>query len=242
MIKFFRKVRQKMLAENKLSKYILYAIGEIVLVVFGILIALQINNWNEAKQDRAYEVKMLSEIEKGLLVDQTNLKEHLEAYETLENTVDDFTNLTQNNVVYHDSMQAELWKLNIGRYFQFNRGPYDALKSSGIDRISNDSIRNQLINFFDFKLLEFETEIDHATRRYRSNVDLLLGMREEPFFDKDSSWIINRIPKDILQKPKFIWLLEDIDWRANSSKYAIEQFIPKIDVLVQHINHEIGDD
>ena len=134
-----------MLAENKLSKYILYAIGEIVLVVFGILIALQINNWNEIKKDRSFEVKMLSEIEKGLLVDQTNLQEQLEAYTTLENTVDGFTVLTQNNVVYHDSMQVELWKLNIGRYFQFNRGPYDALKSSGIDRISNDSIRNQLI-------------------------------------------------------------------------------------------------
>ena len=47
MIKFFRKVRQKLLKENRFNKYVLYAIGEIVLVVIGILIALQINNWNE---------------------------------------------------------------------------------------------------------------------------------------------------------------------------------------------------
>ena len=47
MIKFFRKIRQRLLSENKLSKYFLYAIGEIVLVVMGILIALQINNNNE---------------------------------------------------------------------------------------------------------------------------------------------------------------------------------------------------
>jgi hypothetical protein len=47
MIKFFRKIRQRLLIENKFSKYLLYAIGEIVLVVIGILIALQINNWNE---------------------------------------------------------------------------------------------------------------------------------------------------------------------------------------------------
>jgi len=46
MIKFFRKIRQQLLTENKFSKYLLYAIGEIVLVVIGILIALQINNWN----------------------------------------------------------------------------------------------------------------------------------------------------------------------------------------------------
>ena len=47
MIKFFRKIRQNMIKENKVSKYLLYAIGEIILVVIGILIALSINNWNE---------------------------------------------------------------------------------------------------------------------------------------------------------------------------------------------------
>ena len=47
MIKLFRKIRQGLLTENKFGKYVLYAIGEIVLVVIGILIALQVNNWNE---------------------------------------------------------------------------------------------------------------------------------------------------------------------------------------------------
>lgn len=49
MIKFFRKIRQKLLTENKFSKYLIYAIGEIILVVIGILIALQLNNWNTDK-------------------------------------------------------------------------------------------------------------------------------------------------------------------------------------------------
>ena len=51
MIKFFRRIRQKLLSENKFSKYFLYAIGEIILVVIGILIALQINEWNQEKQN-----------------------------------------------------------------------------------------------------------------------------------------------------------------------------------------------
>jgi len=49
MIKFFRKIRQRLLTENKFSKYLLYAFGEIILVVIGILIALQINNWNQGR-------------------------------------------------------------------------------------------------------------------------------------------------------------------------------------------------
>ena len=55
MIKFFRHIRQRLLSENKFSKYLLYAIGEIVLVVIGILIALQINTWNENRKDRIEE-------------------------------------------------------------------------------------------------------------------------------------------------------------------------------------------
>ena len=52
MIKFFRKIRHKLLTENKFSKYLIYAIGEIVLVVIGILIALQINNNNELRKEK----------------------------------------------------------------------------------------------------------------------------------------------------------------------------------------------
>ena len=57
MIKFFRKIRQNLLLENKTAKYFKYAIGEIVLVVIGILIALQINNWNEWDKESKKEQK-----------------------------------------------------------------------------------------------------------------------------------------------------------------------------------------
>tara|TARA_R110000765_G_scaffold261829_1_gene361810 strand:- start:276 stop:1022 length:747 start_codon:yes stop_codon:yes gene_type:complete len=59
MIKFFRKIRQNLLKEGKTSKYFKYALGEIVLVVIGILIALQINNWNEDRKDNSEEQKIL---------------------------------------------------------------------------------------------------------------------------------------------------------------------------------------
>jgi len=60
MIPFFRKIRKKMADDNKPLKYMRYAIGEILLVVIGILIALSINNWNEQKKSRGFELKMLS--------------------------------------------------------------------------------------------------------------------------------------------------------------------------------------
>ena len=59
MLKFFRKIRKNLLADGKFSRYLLYAIGEIVLVVIGILIALQLNNYSEYKKERDKEIVLL---------------------------------------------------------------------------------------------------------------------------------------------------------------------------------------
>ncbi len=67
MIPFFRKIRKKMADDNQFLKYSRYAIGEIVLVVIGILIALYINNWNEERKDRENFDFTLVEIEKELI-------------------------------------------------------------------------------------------------------------------------------------------------------------------------------
>jgi len=74
MIKFFRKIRQKLLSENKFSKYLIYAIGEIVLVVIGILIALQINNWNIQNIEQQWEENTLSELEVELSSSQEDIE------------------------------------------------------------------------------------------------------------------------------------------------------------------------
>jgi len=77
MIKFFRKIRQKLLTENKFSKYLIYAIGEIILVVIGILIALQINNWNENK--KLYKTTQIyyQQLLKDLSSDKTYISEKI---------------------------------------------------------------------------------------------------------------------------------------------------------------------
>ena len=74
MIKFFRKIRQKLLSENKFSKYLIYAVGEIVLVVIGILIALQINNWNEIRKEK-------DQLESSLRLLQLNLNEDIKKFD-----------------------------------------------------------------------------------------------------------------------------------------------------------------
>jgi hypothetical protein len=73
MIKFFRKIRQTLLSENKFSKYLLYAFGEIALVMIGILLALQVNNWNEEKKEIRIEKQRYQNILNDLINDEENI-------------------------------------------------------------------------------------------------------------------------------------------------------------------------
>ncbi|MHA1444306.1 MAG: DUF6090 family protein [Candidatus Hodarchaeales archaeon] len=63
MINFLRRIRRDLINENKVSIYLIYAIGEVVLVVFGILIALQINNWNENQKTKKLEIVFLENLQ-----------------------------------------------------------------------------------------------------------------------------------------------------------------------------------
>lgn len=73
MIKIFRSIRHRLLTENKLTKYILYAAGEILLVMIGILLALQVNNWNTYRQNRQIERNFLKNLKVDLEIDLYNL-------------------------------------------------------------------------------------------------------------------------------------------------------------------------
>jgi hypothetical protein len=84
MIKFFRKIRQKLLSENKFNNYLIYAIGEIILVVIGILIALQINNWNENRKNKITEADYYCRI--------------LDDFELNEKLIDDTSELINNKI------------------------------------------------------------------------------------------------------------------------------------------------
>ena len=83
MIKFFRGIRKKLISENMVNKYLLYAIGEIVLVVLGILIALQINNWNNERIAHNQMISFLIELKNDLQRDTTNFSRSISIYQQI---------------------------------------------------------------------------------------------------------------------------------------------------------------
>jgi len=82
VLKFFRRIRQKLLSEGHLRKYLVYALGEIALVVIGILIALQINNWNEWRKERATEIELLNSLKEEITANIRQLEDGMSIHKT----------------------------------------------------------------------------------------------------------------------------------------------------------------
>jgi len=142
MINFFRRIRKQLADDNKPLKYMRYAIGEILLVVVGILIALQINNWNYKRLERKEEIEILNSV-------KNDLENTIAEFDHLNQIREKMLSSTKSIFKLTNSMDFENKELDslIGLTFYrptFNNilGTIDQLFSSGkISLIQNDSIR-----------------------------------------------------------------------------------------------------
>ncbi|WP_298498219.1 DUF6090 family protein [uncultured Algibacter sp.] len=152
MIKFFRKIRQKMLTENKFSKYLLYAIGEIILVVIGILIALQINNWNEEQKENIA-------LKQNLLIIKGNIESDLVLLDSLktvrEKLIPNYKKeqLTFFNNNFNPQTTMEAARCFDAISFRANTSGFEALEKSPYLSLINGSTIHKL-------LLEQKTAIE----------------------------------------------------------------------------------
>lgn len=102
MIKFFRNIRRTYISKNRFSKYLLYALGEIILVVIGILIALQVNNWNETTKTKAEETILKTNLKEAIRIAGLEANRFVEAEESniivLEKLLQNWETLSYNTI------------------------------------------------------------------------------------------------------------------------------------------------
>jgi len=153
MIKFFRKIRQQLLTENKFSKYLIYAIGEIILVVIGILIALSINNWNEARksteQETLYLNRLLTENKQDIVAFNNNIKELQKGIESVEN----FSKALKNDAIEDSTLiksANDYFKYgSIYPIFYSSNSTFDDLSSTGnLKVITNTNLRDSIVQHY----------------------------------------------------------------------------------------------
>lgn len=149
MIQFFRKIRFNLMEKNKTGKYLKYAIGEIVLVVLGILIALQINNWNELNKERASEKIILNEIRDNLKFDLKDFESNIANLQNKAISSKSILKILESNSDYNDSIGYFFFYLKTYPHFSNKSNGYNLLQSKGLDIIQNDSIRKSITDLYE---------------------------------------------------------------------------------------------
>ena len=126
------------MSDNKTSKYFKYAIGEIVLVVIGILIALSINNWNENRKLKFQEVVILEELNKNLLSNIEIIEDFITYQECLRKELVYLIDHFDKKQVYTDTFGYYLRNVRKAGYLSLVSSSFESLKSTGFNLIRND--------------------------------------------------------------------------------------------------------
>jgi hypothetical protein len=147
-----------------------------VLVVLGILIALYINNWNESKKDRKFEVEMLQEVSKSLKADKTYLEWANKRNEIKQKGLQDMLLMMESGEKYPDSSLLKTYnELTTRLSFSYNTGGYESIKSVGFDKIRNEKVRAGLIELYE-STLPFTTEVMNYFREYQDSNQDIVGL------------------------------------------------------------------
>lgn len=146
------------MAPGNLRKYIFYAVGEILLVMIGILLALQANNWNENRKERELELQLLHEMKLGLEKDVSDIEYNISAHKKILNSQNIIINWMDSDQSYVDSLGDHFSISNNSTVFVSNEGPYETLKQMGIRMIQNDTLRKKIQEVYD---LDFDYYKDH---------------------------------------------------------------------------------
>lgn len=224
-----------MIKENRASKYMFYAIGEIALVVIGILIALSINNWNENRKNRNKETKLLHDMVENLESNVKTLEHMLNGNNRDRRSSLIIISAIENRLTNTDSLEFHFaWGLN-----QSSEGSvlssvgYESMKNIGFEIVSNDRLKKEIIRLFELTYGQLQSRNDRVGQTFAEVSKLKherflrkTGFRFEPFnFNKlvedkeflswlytindNRGWILASIHESLQETRRVLELLRD---------------------------------
>ena len=221
MIKFFRKIRQKMIKENQVAKYLLYAIGEILLVIIGILIALTINNRNLAKQNETKFEALFKEVNRDL---ETEI---IETNRVLKNNTkkDSLLNLVINNLVSHKEYEQSNDLRGLAIVFStmdFSNNSYNIL-SNEIDKIPEKY--KEVVNSLNKLYLKYKENIIYHDTQITDIIEEI-----DKKWSESETWY-SGYPVIQAKKEKIEHMLNNPFYKndAKRIKYELDEIIPAIE-------------
>ncbi|MEO0573252.1 MAG: DUF6090 family protein [Bacteroidota bacterium] len=242
MIQFFRKIRQKLLQENRFSKYLLYAIGEIVLVVIGILIALQINTWNEQRKLKQEQKVILKALNTDFKSNKTLIQEGIKKHKYHKGI-----GLTWINLMRKDTMNVKktpfldsllYWGPEYEVIDLIDASLNNVINSEKLDLVKNTTLKQRLIEYplsinqyKDLEAVVRSIVIERIRPRNEQYISLAEMLDDSDSFPSDYTGLLKdrKLSNDYVNRH---WQLEEL-------LKALENLEAKTDILIKLIDKEL---
>jgi hypothetical protein len=225
--------------QNKTGKYFKYAIGEIILVVIGILIALSINNWNENKKTEVEEVKLLTNIHVDL---QKTLEELESALEFNKSTIDEIIKIeyySKNELPYSDELNYSFGVLPYFYASFITNSSYKSLQATGLGILKNDLLKDKIVTMYD---VDLENILDYNQDENQSRSDIVA-----PFYAKNLRYLDKSVydakPNNygnLIEDAEFLNILSLIKRQRNRGVEKFENVITPLKNLIDELNTELN--
>ena len=240
MIKFFRRIRKSHLMKNKTSTYLKYALGEIILVVIGILLALQINNWNENRKANEIENSILIEIVNGLQKDLIDINANIQGHINGVNACHYWNKLINDQHIEVEAIASNYSRLLRNFIALQNTSSYESLKSRGLELIASDSLRLEIISLYeeDYKGIK-KIEEDYQETQYYDNYFDKINELISPnlIFDSQGELISIQVPLNFTSKTKNE--MQSYLWNIKSNREFTLSIYEDVDLKIQNLIEKI---
>lgn len=158
MIRFFRQIRQTLIQQNNMGKYVKYAVGEILLVMIGILLAVQVNAWYQNSQDRKVEHQLLLGLKNSITKDSMKIHWNLRNFERIRKNALYLDSMLEVKADYSQKMDTAFGRISVFTVTESDYVIFDRIKSLKSGIISSDSLFTSLSNYYNNS--KFLAEVD----------------------------------------------------------------------------------
>jgi hypothetical protein len=220
MIKLFRKIRQNLLSAGKTGKYLKYAFGEILLVVIGILIALQINNWNENRLKKNDASNYLLQIRAELFLD---IEHYQRDSTTIKVTTEYLNHVSDGNYEEVDLAQLQVYLTRNLDDKNFGISYKKLLESGAVEYVEGVQLREQLQAYYFKYCADYNNVAAYHSKFISENIEgpLLQILQHSRNFEVN--------PQEVIEQLEHGALRSLINWQTS----FIEKFSPAVD---EHVN------
>ena len=226
--------------DNKPLKYMRYAIGEIVLVVIGILIALQINNWNEERKLNDVEFAILKDIKSNLLESRKELNSVVEDNQTGLKHFRHIIQFVNEDLPYSSTLDTSFALINLWASPYLTYTAYETLKTQGLNLIKNDSIKYRITKMYESDFAYLISDYGRVEWVRAENIVF-------PFFEKNIRRSLDNFntakPNNfeaLKKNDEFMNILHTNIYMREWGIYFCQFLIDEIDILIDMINKELN--